>query len=530
MKTRYRRRINLKFIRISILAAIVAAFFLPSFVKYESQGDNFFTVFINNQMVGTVGDKDELDSYVRQIRTKIASESQDLCFMNADITTEGKEVLWGKIDDTSVLKANIERVLRGSTKATMTRAYTVKVNEYAVNLASYDEVLQVLQAAIDRFDTEGEFTVELSKETDREFDVLTSRIVRREEEEQEESLPVYDVDYHGMRDGGVAETIDTIFEQAQPAREKNWNEYEYGILSMGFAEEVEVVESYLPENQLTSVQTAIEEMTKDQEKNTVYTVVPGDTLIGISNKTDIPVDRLIELNDTLDNEYSTLHIDDELIITVPEPEISVERTEQSYIEEYYDADIIYVPNDDWYTTQTKTLQEPSSGFRKIVAAVTYRNSTEIAKEVIKEEVVMEAVPKIVERGTKIPPTYIKPISGGSISSYFGYRKSPTKGASSYHKGVDWYTPIGTPVYASSAGTVTKAGWGSGYGYCVYISHADGRETVYGHLSKVLVSAGTYVEQGQRIASSGNTGISTGPHLHFEIHINGQAVNPLDYLN
>ena len=138
--------------------------------------------------------------------------------------------------------------------------------------------------------------------------------------------------------------------------------------------------------------------------------------------------------------------------------------------------------------------------------------------------------KIVERGTKIPPTYIKPLSGGRLSSGFGGRKAPTKGASTNHKGVDWATPIGTAIYASSGGTVTKAGWGSGYGYVIYIKHPDGRETRYGHLSKVLVSPGQSVKQGQKIALSGNTGRSTGPHLHFEIRINGVAVNPLKYLN
>lgn len=84
--------------------------------------------------------------------------------------------------------------------------------------------------------------------------------------------------------------------------------------------------------------------------------------------------------------------------------------------------------------------------------------------------------------------------------------------------------------ASSGGTVTRAGWGSGYGYVVYIRHADGRETRYGHLSKVLVKAGQQVSQGQKIALSGNTGRSTGPHLHFELRINGASVNPLEYLN
>ena len=84
--------------------------------------------------------------------------------------------------------------------------------------------------------------------------------------------------------------------------------------------------------------------------------------------------------------------------------------------------------------------------------------------------------------------------------------------------------------ASCGGTVTKAGWGSGYGYCVYISHPGGRETRYAHLSKVLVSVGQQVSQGQKIALSGNTGVSTGPHLHFEVRIGGNAVNPLTVLN
>ncbi|MBQ2257103.1 MAG: M23 family metallopeptidase, partial [Lachnospiraceae bacterium] len=121
-------------------------------------------------------------------------------------------------------------------------------------------------------------------------------------------------------------------------------------------------------------------------------------------------------------------------------------------------------------------------------------------------------------------------SGGRLSSGFGARSAPTKGASTNHKGVDWAVPIGTTVVASNAGTVSYAGWASGYGYAVYINHADGRQTRYGHLSKVLVKVGQSVSQGERIALSGNTGRSTGPHLHFEIRINGSAVNPLKYLN
>lgn len=272
-------------------------------------------------------------------------------------------------------------------------------------------------------------------------------------------------------------------------------------------------------------------MIKEQETVGEYTIVRGDTLSEISIKVNIPIDKILELNsDKLKDENSTIREGDKLIITVPEPELSVERMEENYYEEIYDAEIIYIDNDDWYTTQTVVHQQPSAGFRKIVADVHYLNDKEVSREILKEEITQEAVAKIVERGTKIPPTYIRPISGGRQTSGFGRRNAPTKGASTYHKGVDWAVPTGTAVYASCGGTVAKAGWGSGYGYVVYIDHEDGRQTRYGHLSKVLVKAGQSVKQGERIALSGNTGVSTGPHLHFEILINGSQVNPLKYLN
>ena len=368
--------------------------------------------------------------------------------------------------------------------------------------------------------------MELNHDAQKEFNVLTTEVVNKQEltaqeEQKEESIYA----------GGVQSVLDQAGSQADQQGEKDFEDYDLGLMTMDFAEKVEIVETYLPESMLTPLDQAIEDVIKDQETPGEYEVVSGDTLSEISIKVNIPMDQIIAMNsETLTDENSTIRVGDKLIITVPQPELSVERMEQNYYEEIYDADVIYVDNDSWYTTQTKILQQPSAGFRRVVADVSYLNDREVTRDILKEEVVMEAVPKIVERGTKIPPTYIKPISGGRLSSNFGRRKSPTKGASSYHKGVDWSVPTGTAVFASCGGTVARAGWGSGYGYCVYINHEDGRQTRYGHLSKVLVKVGQTVKQGERIALSGNTGVSTGPHLHFEILINGSQVNPLKYLN
>lgn len=113
---------------------------------------------------------------------------------------------------------------------------------------------------------------------------------------------------------------------------------------------------------------------------------------------------------------------------------------------------------------------------------------------------------------------------GPISSPFGEREE------GYHWGLDIAVSWGTEVSAAAAGTVTEAGWLSdGYGWGVRLAHDEGLTTVYGHCSEVLVSAGDRVEQGEIIALSGSSGNSTGPHLHFEVRINGEPQDPLDYL-
>ena len=302
------------------------------------------------------------------------------------------------------------------------------------------------------------------------------------------------------------------------------------MVDLYYDNEIEVIETYLPESELTDVATAAEILTQDQEKNSIYEVQSGDTLSEIALKVDIPLDRIIDMNEMLEDENSTIRVGDELIITIPEPVLSVGRQEEIYYEEDYDAPIEYIYNDDWYTTESVVRHQPSAGHRNVAAIVTYHNNNVKDAQILKEQVTIAPVAKVVEIGTKTPPTYIKPISGGRLSSNFGRRSAPKRGASTYHKGIDWATPTGTAVMASSAGTVTRAGWGSGYGYVVYINHEDGRQTRYGHLSKVLVSVGQKVKQGQKIALSGNTGVSTGPHIHFELLINGTPVNPLNYLN
>lgn len=122
----------------------------------------------------------------------------------------------------------------------------------------------------------------------------------------------------------------------------------------------------------------------------------------------------------------------------------------------------------------------------------------------------------------------KPMNGGVLRSNFGYRKHPILGYRRLHPGVDWAAPRGTPILAAGNGTVEKAGWSSGYGNFTLIRHTNGYESAYAHQSAIAkgVRPGAKVRQGQLIGYVGSTGLSTGPHLHYEVRINNKPVDPL----
>lgn len=522
--TRFSKRIIISFVKTFLLVLVASAFFMPSYVKNDRDGYNIYKVLVNGTEVGAIENLENLDKCVAEARKEVLSDSAEFTLIEADVDYEADHVMFGTVTGTEKLKERIADIMRQNIRDMLQKAYAVKIDDYTVNLSSAWEVRELLQAVVSQYDDTGYYRVNLVNDLDRELNVLTATVSDMTPDEEEKTLSSV------LPASGTYYEMRKYVQSIEPDREKGFNEFEYGLISMEFGEKIEISECYVPVTDLTDFVVAIEQVTKEKETNVIYEVKSGDTLSKIATNNNMTVEQLVAINPTLSSANSMIRIGDELNIVVPEPELSVIRQEQVYYEESYEADVVYVDNDSWYTTQTKTLQEPVAGFHKVVAKVTYRNEEITDKEQIKEEVVVEAVPKIVERGTIVPPTYIKPLSGGRLSSTFGRRKAPTAGASTYHKGVDWATATGTAVVASSGGTVVKAGWGSGYGYVVYINHPDGRQTRYAHNSKILVSVGQTVSQGQKIALSGNTGITSGPHVHFEMLINGSQVNPLNYIN
>jgi murein DD-endopeptidase MepM/ murein hydrolase activator NlpD len=130
-------------------------------------------------------------------------------------------------------------------------------------------------------------------------------------------------------------------------------------------------------------------------------------------------------------------------------------------------------------------------------------------------------------GVSIPSRI--PVEGVHLTSDFGMRIHPVLGGRRAHKGVDLAAPIGTPIYATADGMVSRADWFSSYGLYVSIEHGGNLETRYGHMSRLNVAAGQQVHKGDIIGFVGTTGRSTGPHLHYEVRVAGAAVNPVPYM-
>ncbi len=518
--SRYAIRLRVLMIRVLIGAFVVALFFMPNFHPFERKGNNSFTIWIYGEEVGVVSNEKHADDLLAAARKSMATRKDRLVILDPmDYTITGEEKIFRAIDSDKDIISKMKEVMQQHERKERRTAYTMKVRGITVNMASADDIMELLERTIAPYDTKNEYEVVMEKDENRDLNVLTASIRKKNPDEGQIQLS-----------GGVGATLYEADKAGEEAFNLGFDDYTLGLQQMNLSEEIEVVLASVFEEDLMTVDEAAALLTAEQEVEQTYVVQAGDTLSAISMKLNIPMETIVQMNsEYMETVNSTIHAGQTLIITVPEPELAVEWVNREHYNETYEAEVQYVDNDEWFTNQQVVLQQPMAGYREIIADIHYSNDKEVSRDIVKQDVLMEAVPKIVERGTKIPPTYIWPLSGGRISSGFGRRRSPTAGASSYHKGVDIATPTGSSVYASCGGVVVSAGWAGGYGYCITLRHPDGRMTRYAHLSKILVSPGQSVSQGQTIAKSGSTGVSTGPHLHFEIIINGVQVDPLTHM-
>jgi len=174
----------------------------------------------------------------------------------------------------------------------------------------------------------------------------------------------------------------------------------------------------------------------------------------------------------------------------------------------------------------KLLEEYSRQISKTKQDIEYYETIQKEKyEELQRYVASNVSRSKVYRGGR----FLWPTNSTLITSYFGYRVHPIWGTTRFHSGIDIGASYGSPIYAAADGIVIYSGWYYGYGYTVVIDHGSGISTLYAHCSSLNVYKGQSVKRGQIIAFVGSTGNSTGPHLHFEVQINGKPVNPLNYL-
>ena len=533
------KKAKLNFVIAAFLSCFCMMLVTPFIGEQFGFANSFSNIYLDGEHIGAIKDPANVETLLLDARLQLAKEQKEMILAEVDCYYTPVEEMFSKSMSEDELYDKLYDHLKNAS-VDIQRAYLMKIGTYTVYLNTIEDVYKVLDLAKEKFDPENRFQVNIIADDEREINMYTAELISSQ-------VQVQDIETVGIRVSEIQlrDAIETDEPQTQETEEPVTQEPEEeveeeeipeplapeedGLKGMAFGEKVEISEAYVSKSLITSPEEAADQITKESEKNEIYVVQSGDTLSTIANGHGLYVKDVLALNSGL-TERTMLQIGDEIIITVPQPELTIMTVEQSTYEEEYFAEVEYVYNDNWYTTKSVTLQEQEAGYHEVTALITKRNGTEESREMIDEVVIKEPVKKIVEVGTQTPPTYIKPLSGGRQTSGFGRRKAPTKGASTNHKAIDWATPTGTAIWASSGGTVSVAGWQSGYGYVVYINHEDGRQTRYAHLSKIQVKVGQKVKQGQQIALSGNTGISSGPHVHFEILIGGKQVNPEKYLN
>ena len=303
-------------------------------------------------------------------------------------------------------------------------------------------------------------------------------------------------------------------------------------ISCEFAEDVEIRQEYVPTSEIMNLGYIAELLYSTKTAEVTYEVKKGDTWSQIAAKNDMSSAELLALNPGYN--INKLQIGEVLTLSASVPYLTMTVVKQERYLDDVSYNIEYTDSAYLYQGDYKVTSKGEYGKADVMAKATYVNGEETERTILSSVTLKEPVTEYRLRGTKARPTWMPTGSfrwptSGRISSYFGGRKSPGGIGSTNHKGIDIAVPRGTPIYAADGGTVTYAGWMSGYGYLVQIDHGNGYVTRYGHNSSLTVSVGQHVYKGQQVARAGSTGNSTGNHCHFEVRYNGVAKNPLNYL-
>lgn len=299
----------------------------------------------------------------------------------------------------------------------------------------------------------------------------------------------------------------------------------------GFVEDVKLRNDYITSDYNLDLNDMYATLTKNTTGETTYSVVGGDTYIGIAAANGMTLDELMALNP--EASLNSLFIGDVLNVKKIIPYLSVYTVNRETYEEAIACPVEYVNDASLYVGNTKVVTQGQEGKALVEANVTYVNGYESERTVVSSTTLTEPTTTVIAQGTTPRPKTAStgrfqwPIYG-RINSRFGGRT--LYGRYDFHTGLDIAAAYGAPIKAADGGVVSYSGWQGSYGKLVIITHDNGIKTFYAHNSALNVSVGQRVYQGQVIAQAGRTGNATGTHCHFGVMVGGQYVNPLNYLS
>lgn len=304
-------------------------------------------------------------------------------------------------------------------------------------------------------------------------------------------------------------------------------------VEVDFEEEVAVVKCETEKSKLLDASKAVEAICLGKEKPEIYEVEDGDNLWDIAHANNLTVGELEKANPGINLEK--LKIGQELNLVKIEPLLSVVTKYIITEEEEIKCETKYIDCADLPRGKTKIKEKGENGKKEITYQIVSKNGAKIEKVVVEEKSISDPKEKVIQKGTG---SYMVASRSGGSSVGSGSLQWPVQGrisspygkrGSGFHSGIDISAPSGRSIVAADGGRVTAAGWSGAYGNCIDIDHGNGKSTRYAHLSKISVGVGQNVNKGQTVGLVGSTGRSTGPHLHFEVRVNGSARNPMGYL-
>ncbi len=300
------------------------------------------------------------------------------------------------------------------------------------------------------------------------------------------------------------------------------------LIKVEVAESIKLVEKFSNPEDIMCLEEAKNLILKGTPEIRTYEVKQGDTLWSIAKKLKISLEDLIQANKQLKSE-NKLAVGDKINLTAIRPLLNFTIVKKVTYQEAIPYTTQVVKDKSLLTSDQKVKQAGQNGAKEVVAEVVYKNGVKADQKELDSKVVKEPVAKIIAKGTKSQVAYrgsgrFAWPTAGKITSSFGRR------GREFHTGIDIAAEKGSPIRAANSGVVTFTGRKGGYGKLVIINHGGSIETCYAHADSICVSKGDSVQKGQKIATVGTTGRTTGAHVHFEVRVNGSPTNPINYLN